>query len=114
MGRTGRTASGACYVRVRSRSRIRRRSRSRTRCGGSGVTRHANVTPAVLLRRVNRKFFWNGGGNHEHVRTIALQVGFQDVICRPKVPIDRQFECNCHSLQLEIMCQLDAIDKTNE
>jgi hypothetical protein len=33
---------------------------------------------------------------------------------QPKVPIDRQFQCNCRSLQLEIICQLDAIDMSNE
>lgn len=32
-------------------------------------------SPVVLLRRVNRKSFWNGGGDHEHVGTIALQGG---------------------------------------
>jgi hypothetical protein len=32
-------------------------------------------SPTVLSRRVSRKLFWDCGGNHEHVRTIALQGG---------------------------------------
>lgn len=37
-------------------------------------------SPAVRLRRVNGKSFWNGGRDHEHVGTIAFKEGFQDVI----------------------------------